>query len=51
MYNELKAKDPSILEILTILKSRNVQNPDYSAIKKILEEGADGRYLQEIQKD
>ena len=49
--SETRAKDPAIREILVYIKSRNVQNPDFDAIKKILEEGADGRYLREVGDD
>jgi hypothetical protein len=48
-YAEMRIQDPAIKEILLILRQRNIQNPDYSAIQKILIEGADGRYLQYAQ--
>lgn len=39
-----RADDPAIQDILRHMREVNVQNPEYSEIKRILEEGADGRY-------
>lgn len=40
-----RANDPVIKRLLITLAEANVQRIDYEAIKKILIEGADGRYL------
>jgi hypothetical protein len=40
-----RADDPVIKRLLRTLREANIMNPDYTAIKKILEEGVDGRYL------
>lgn len=40
-----RADDPVIKRLLESLRAANIQNPDYDVIKKILEEGVDGRYL------
>jgi hypothetical protein len=41
---EARAQDPVIKQIINRLLSANVLNPEFSAIKKILIEGVDGRY-------
>lgn len=41
-----RTDDPVIKRLLQTLREANVQNPDYDEIKRILEEGVDGRYLQ-----
>lgn len=42
-----RADDPVIKRLLQTLREANVQNPDYDEIKRILEEGVDGRYRVE----
>jgi hypothetical protein len=39
-----RANDPAIKAALLYLRSLNIQNPEYSEIKRILENGVDGRY-------
>ena len=39
-----RANDPAIRNILQHMASVNIQNPEYVEIKRILEEGFDGRY-------
>ena len=41
--SDLRANDPVIKRLLKNLAEANVQNPEYTAIKIILENGADGR--------
>jgi hypothetical protein len=45
--SEVREKDFAIQDVLRHMREVNIQNPEYSAIKKILVEGADGRYLKE----
>lgn len=39
-----RANDPAIQNLLLHARQINIQNPEYAEIKKILEEGVDGRY-------
>ena len=48
LYSDIRVQDPVIRQILQHLASRNIQKLDLDAIAKILYEGADGRYLTEI---
>jgi hypothetical protein len=50
-YADFRKSDPALLAVLRHMASVNVQNPDFDAIKKILIEGADGRYLKEVMDD
>jgi hypothetical protein len=43
---EARAKDPVIKQILSRIISANVTNPEFTAIKKILIEGVDGRFTR-----
>lgn len=45
--SELRNNDPVIQDILQHIREVNVQEPEYSALKKILIEGVDGRYNKE----
>ena len=42
--SDLRANDLVIKRLLQKIAAANIQNPDYTAIKEILENGADGRY-------
>lgn len=42
--SDLRANDLVIKRLLQKLASANIRNPEYTAIKAILEDGADGRY-------
>lgn len=39
-------QDPAIQAVLRHMREANIQNPEYSEIKRILEEGVDGRYKE-----
>jgi len=47
-YADLRAGDLAILRILREIREANIQALEYESIKKILIEGADKRYLQEV---
>jgi hypothetical protein len=50
-YSDLRANDPVIQAIILRIVQANIQRIDVEAIAKILYEGADGRYLQEVKED
>jgi len=50
-YADLRKKDPAIRAILLCAIGRNIQHPEIEAIEKILVEGADGRYLAEVNSE
>jgi hypothetical protein len=41
-----RASDPVIQRLLQSLREANIQDPEYTEIKRLLEEGVDGRYKE-----